>query len=390
MSETDITPPYARQAADFVAALDTGEDRYPAAKTQTLPMSLYLSEERLRAERADLFAKAPIIVGHIGMLEKPGDHFTFDHLGKPLMIVRGQEGDVRAFLNVCRHRGTRLSNSEEVSRKPNFVCPYHNWIYALDGELTHVPLEDTFEGVDLSCRSLKQLPCSVENGFIYVSLDPDAKPDVKEFLGEISDDFAAFNMGSQHVFARSIRTKKTNWKLILEAFEDGYHVIRLHRNTIGSMFLDSVSDIERIGDHLRSIVARNSFDEMRAKPEADWKYREDMTFAYFLFPNTIIIIHPDYISHLGLYPTATDETVCVHTCMIDKKPTTEKEQAHFERAFKIIDDGVFNAEDFHVCEQAQIGMDSGANETFPLSRHEVGIKLLHDIFDEHLEIEQQV
>lgn len=382
-------PPFTRQAADFVASLEAGEDRYPVAKTQTLPMSLYLDEERLHVEREELFQKAPIIVGHTGMLHKAGDHFTFDHLGKPLLIVRGQDDDIRVFLNVCRHRGTRLSNSEEVSRKPNFVCPYHNWIYGLDGALDHVPLEESFEGQDLSCRSLKQLPCQVENGFIYVSLDPEAKPDVTASLGEISKDFAALNMGSQYVFARSVRTKKTNWKLILEAFEDGYHVIRLHRNTVGPMFLDSVSDIERLGDNLRSIVARTSFDEMRQKPQSEWKYREDMTFAYFLFPNTIIIIHPDYISHLGLYPTATDETVCVHTCMIDHEPSSDKERAHFERAFKIIDEGVFNAEDFHVCEQAQIGMDSGANETFPLSHHEVGIKLLHDIFDEHLNARKQ-
>lgn len=385
MASNEKLPPYVRQAAEFVTAVEAGTCRYPEAKTETVSVSLYLDEDRLKAEKAALFSKAPIIVGHTGMLEKAGDHFTFDHLDKPLLIVRGNDGEIRAFLNVCRHRGTRLSNAEGVSRKPNFVCQYHNWVYGLDGTLNHVPLEESFEGIDLSCRSLVQLPCTIEGGFIFVSLDPEAAPDVKAFLGDISEDFTAFNMEAQFVFDRSVRVKKTNWKLVLEAFEDGYHVIRLHRNTVGSFFLDAVSDITRIGDNMRSIVARSSFDEMRQKPQTDWNYREDMTFAYFLFPNTIIIIHPDYISHLGVYPTATDECVCVHTCLIDRKPESEKEQAHFERAFKIIDEGVFNAEDFHVCEQAQMGMASGANETFPLSSHEVGIKLLHDIFDEHLE-----
>ena len=171
---------------------------------------------------------------------------------------------------------------------------------------------------------------------------------------------------------------------MLEAFEDGYHVVRLHRNTVGGMFIDNLSDVERVGDHLRSIVARTSFEDMRAKPQAAWDVRKDMTLAYFLFPNTIIILHPDYISHLAVYPRGTDETVCIHTCLIDKKPETDKEQAHFERAFKIIDEGVFNTEDFFICEQAQIGMRSGVNEKLPLSRHEVGLQLLHDIFDEHL------
>lgn len=376
--------PYMLHAAEFVCSVNEGVQNYPAAKTETLDVSLYTDAARLEAEKTALFGKAPIIVGHVSMLEKAGDHFTFDHLGKPLLIARGRDGEVRVFLNVCRHRGTRLSDSEGVSRKPNFVCQYHNWIYGLDGELTHIPLKESFDGVDLSCRSLTQLPCNIEGGFIFVSLEGDAKPDMRGFLGSIAEDFDAMKMGEQVFFDRSVRVKKANWKLVIEAFEDGYHVIRLHRNTVGGMFLDSVSAIERIGDNMRSIVARSSFEQMREKPQADWKYREDMTFAYFLFPNTIIIIHPDYISHLGVYPTATDECVCVHTCLIGKKPGSDKEQAHFERAFKIIDEGVFNAEDFHICEQAQIGMTSGANKTFPLSQHEVGIKLLHDIYDEHL------
>lgn len=377
--------PYMTQAADFVNAINAGQVDYPEAKTETLDVSLYTNEARLEAERAALFAKNPIIIGHVSLLEKAGDHFTFDHLGKPLLVVRDHHGAVRVFLNVCRHRGTRLSNSEGISRKPNFVCQYHNWVYGLDGALTHVPLEESFDGIDLSCRSLTQLPSAVEGGFIYVSLDPEAVLDVRGALGSIAEDFDDFNMSEQVFFDRTVRTKKCNWKLVIEAFEDGYHVIRLHRNSVGPMFLDSVSTIEQVGDNMRSIVARSTFDKMRKKPQSEWDYRSDMTFAYFLFPNTIIIIHPDYISHLGVYPTAPDECVCVHTCLIDKKPTSEKEQAHFERAFKIIDEGVFNAEDFHVCEQAQIGMTSGANETLPLSAHEVGIKLLHDIYDKHLE-----
>lgn len=381
---TGKTPPYQRQAHDFVAGLDGVIDRYPKTKTQTLHVSLYTDEDRLACEREHLFGKHPVIVGHVSMLEKSGDHFTFDHLGKPLLIVRGQDEEVRIFLNVCRHRGTRLSDSEGISRTPNFVCQYHNWIYGLDGSLKSVPLKESFDGVDLTCRSLTQLPCHIEGGFIFVSLDPNAKPDIGGMLGEIAEDFDALNMEGQVFFDRTVRIKKTNWKLILEAFEDGYHVIRLHRNSVGPMFLDSVSDIERLGSNLRSIVARDTFEEMRKKPNSDWDYRSDMTYAYFLFPNTIIIIHPDYISHLAVYPTAVDECAAVHTCLIGHKPRSEKEQAHFERAFAIIDEAVFNAEDFHVCEQAQIGMSSGANETLPLSHHEVGIKLLHDIFDEHM------
>jgi len=374
-----------RQVIDFVAAVNAGRQDFPETKTQSLSPALYTDEARLDAERSVLFSQAPIIVGHISSLLRPGDHFTFDHLGQPLLIVRGKDDVIRAFLNVCRHRGVRLSNADEVTRKPSFVCPYHNWTYGLDGELISVPHEESFENDDVSCRHLAALPCAVKGGFIFVSLDKNAELNLDAFLGEITDDLDAFNFSEQVTFERSVRTKKCNWKLVLEAFEDGYHVIRLHRNTVGGMFIDAMSDIERVGDHLRSIVARSSFETMRQEPQKMWDVRNDMTLAYFLFPNTIIIIHPDYISHLGVYPAGTDETICIHTCLIDKTPETEKEQAHFERAFAIIDDGVFNAEDFFICEQAQIGMRSGANEDIPLCRHEVGLQLLHDIFDEHLD-----
>jgi len=377
-------PPHMKQVLDFVSALEAGDHTYPSVKTQSLSPSLYTDPDRLQRERTALFSSAPIIVGHISAVPKAGDHFTFDHLDKPLLIVRGKDNFVRVFLNVCRHRGVRLSNAAEVERKPSFVCPYHNWTYGLDGELMNVPHKDSFETQDVTCRNLIEVPSAIKGGFIFVSQNPDALLDLDSFLGEIGEDLDAFNFSDQVTFAQTVRTKKTNWKLILEAFEDGYHVVRLHRNTVGGMFLDVVSDIIRTGDHLRSIVARTSFEDMRKKPQAEWDARNDMTLAYFLFPNTIIIVHPDYISHLGLYPLTPDETVCIHTCLIDKAPESEKAQAHFERAFAIIDEGVFNAEDFFICEQAQIGMRSGANESLPLSRHEVGIGLLHDIFDEHL------
>jgi len=384
MGQTVSYPPHMRQVMDFVEAVNAGTHVLPTGKTKSLCPSIYTDEARLDAEREAILNKAPIIVGHIDDLKTAGDHFAFDYLGQPLLIVRGKDDIIRTFLNVCRHRGVRLCNAEGVTRKPSFVCPYHNWTYGLNGDLINVPLEESFENENVSSRNLAAIPCAVKGGLIFVSLDKEADLNLDSFLGNIAEDLDAFNFEGQVIFDRSVRTKKCNWKLILEAFEDNYHVIRLHKNTLGGLFLDATADIERVGDHMRSLVARSSFEEMRNKPQAAWDVRNDTTLAYFLFPNTVIIIHPDYISHLGLYPTSTDETVCIHTCLIDKTPETEKEQAHFERAFAVIDEGVFNAEDFFVCEQAQIGMRSGTNETLPLSTHEVGIQLLHDIFDEHL------
>jgi len=228
------------------------------------------------------------------------------------------------------------------------------------------------------------VPSSVSGGFIFACLDPDNAMDMEAFLGEISGDFDALNMANQVFFKQTVRSTKSNWKLIVEAFQDGYHVVRLHRNSVGPLFLDNVATNMRINQHIRAMVARNDFDKMRRDPPKDWDVRNQLSLAYYIYPNTIIIIHPDYISQLGLFPVSPDETICVHSCFLDEEPKSEKARAHFERAFDIIDKEVFTAEDFFVCEQAQIGMQSGVNKSFPLSQHEVGLKMFHEIVNEQV------
>ena len=348
------------------------------------PVAFYLDEEWLARERAELFATQPIIVGHEKMLVRAGDHFTHDHLDKPLLVVRGRDDKIRVLYNVCRHRGVRLAHNAEVARKASFVCPYHHWTYDLDGSLKNVPLRETFEGVDLSCRGLKEVPCEVRQGFIWVQLGG-AKPlDLDAHLGDINSDLEAFETGAQHVFRQTTTVKEANWKLIVEAFQDGYHVVRLHQKSVGPLFMDARASMDRVGDNLRAVVARAFFPEILDAPPEQWDDRNHVSFAHFIFPNTIIIIHPDYISHLGLFPKDVDETIVVHTCLIPKKPETEKELEHWERAFDIIENEVFQAEDFFVCENAQIGMASGANETLLLGAQEYGIALFHDILRDRM------
>ena len=377
-------PPFMAQLAAFADGVNKGTYAQPDLGRSHLTPDLYTDEARFEREWETVFKTAPIIIGHASMIPKPGDHFTFDALGLPLLVSRGRDDKIRVFLNVCRHRGVRLVNQEGVTRKPSFVCPYHNWTYGPDGHLISVPCEETFTHDDVTDRHLKTVPSAVANGFIYVRASGSDAIDTSNFLGELETDLDALNLSDQVFFDQSVRVKKANWKLIVEAFQDGYHVVRLHRKTVARNFLDNVADIVRVKDHLRAMVARTEFDAMRQKPMEDWDVRNDVSLAFYLYPNTIIIIHPDYISHLGLFPTAPDETICIHRCFLDEHPKSDKAQAHFQRAFDIIDKGVFDAEDFFVCEQAQIGMASGANDYFPLSDHEIGLQLFHQILDEKL------
>jgi len=362
-----------------------GQSGEPLPLAAEVDTGIYTDEALFAREQADIFARYPVIVGHASMLERPGSHYTHDHLGKPLLIVRGKDNKVRAFLNVCRHRGMRLVVEEGVNKTPVFVCPYHHWVYQLDGTLKNAPLRHGFEGADLSCRNLKDIQCEVRHGFIWVQLDNDKPMDLDGFLGTIGDDLDHFDITGHSVHRYEASTKAANWKLIVEAFQDGYHVVRLHNKTVGPFFIDGQASMERVGHHLRAVVARKEFKEATDLAPDQWDDRNHASFAHFIFPNTIMVFHPDYISQLGLFPQGVDKTVVTHTFLTPKEPETYQERDHLDRSYDLIENGVFQSEDYFVCEKAQQGMASGANETFLLSGYEEGIVMFHEILKDALE-----
>ncbi len=350
-------------------------------QTSEIDVRFYTDDDWYAHEQDTIFNDVPLILGPSTMLTEPGQHFTHDHTGKPILVVRGRDKKLRAFLNVCRHRGVRLADAPTVSRKPTFTCPYHHWTYGLDGTLTNVPVEESFPELDKSCRNLVQLPCEEAHGLIWVNPNKDGAINLPEFLGNIADDLNNFGLEQDYFFKQTVQTRKANWKLIVEAFQDGYHVTRLHKNSVGGFFMDCVAAQETVKQHIRSIVARKEFEQAATLPSQQWDFRNHVSFAHFIWPNTIMVFHPDYISQMALYPQASGETVVVHSCVIDEKPNSDEALAHFERGFDMIEDGVFNAEDLHTCEQAQIGMDSGANDTLLIGGHEGGLRAFLDIIE---------
>lgn len=366
-----------------------------SACTDTLPdrpfhiaPEVYAGAARYAREIETVFRRAPLVLGHAAMLPKSGDTLTLDILGQPLLLVRGRDGVLRGFLNVCRHRGTRLCNNGEpgttggIQTRSQFTCPYHTWTYGLDGALKHVPLEDGFPGLDKSNYGLTPIQLDAREGVIFGIVDANApKMPIDPFLAGIEQDLAVHGFGDMQVFARAMTRRKTNWKLIMDAFLESYHVVRLHKNTLGSFFQDNAAVLDRVGPHLRTLLPRTEFAEVPALPESQWDGRRHSTFAYLLYPNTILVLSPDYTSLLSMYPTAVDETLFSHVMLVPHAPTTEKERDHWQRSFELIEGGVFQAEDLFIAEQAQIGMASGANKTMLYGRLELGIRALHEELD---------
>jgi phenylpropionate dioxygenase-like ring-hydroxylating dioxygenase large terminal subunit len=357
-----------------LAVAATGEAEPPLGLGDgTVPVAHYTDPARLERERERLFRTLPIPLAHAHEVRERGASIVRDLSGVSLVVVRGNDGVVRAFKNACRHRGTRLLR--EDCREKAFVCPYHGWTYGLDGALLHVPHARSFAGLDVVQHGLVQVRAEERHGLVWVALDA-AAPAAAAHLGGIDEELGALSLDT-HVVARRVVTEQSgNWKMLMEAFLEGYHLRPLHRNTIYPFFHDARSSAQRVGLHVRHASARRvPRGEVAA---ADRPLRDQATPAYVIFPCTVLIAHPDWTSHVVVQPLAPDRFLWSHAQLVPAEPATEEARAHFERSFRLIEENVFQREDLFAIAEMQAGLRTGANEVLTFGRLESPALWLHD------------
>ena len=165
---------------------------------------------------------------------------------------------------------------------------------------------------------------------------------------------------------------------MMDAFQETYHIKRLHAPTIAPFFPDVNPAGEPVGLHARILVGRDRLTEARDLPPSAWDVRRHATLTHVIFPNSLLIYHPDSTSHMGMFPTAPNEITFVHTLFTPEKAITDKQIAHWERNFAMIDGGVFSAEDLFISEEIQSVVTSGANETLVFGRQEHLLRRFHE------------
>ncbi len=360
-------------------AIADGEERCGEGVT-LVPAHVYTDPEYFAREKAAIFDRLPQVIAPSALLPEPGMAVPHDGTGRSLLVTRDTDGEVHVFLNVCRHRGTRLLEGEEVQCGKKLVCPYHAWTYKLDGTLLALPRPETFPGLDKADNHLIELPSCETGGLIWFAPVEDADFTDAQTLG---GDFDAFGMADHTLFRRKTHTVAGNWKLIMDAFLESYHVTRLHAKTIGPFFKDGITSGDMIGPHARSAVGR--LEEMEGVDLTDMAaLRHVVTFAYQMLPATIVIPSPDYLNVMVLMPQSHELTLVEDFMLIPEEPLTDKARDHWERSWALLDGGVFASEDFRAAELGQQGLSTGAIEELTLGTLEGGIRRFHGTVEEAL------
>lgn len=330
------------------------------------PVEHYRDGERLRAELDVIGSTFAPFCPSLAVPE-PGSYLARSSAGVPVVVTRAADGEVRGFLNTCRHRGAAVACG--AGRAASLVCPYHGWVYQLDGALRRVSHEHGFPGLDLGSNGLVPMPVVERHGIVFVghggTVDAESSPNLDELAGVITDDF---------VDAGCAETEHpVNWKLLVETFLEGYHIRFLHHGTFFPVQYDNVNLVESFGANSRvTFPFRNierPFDT--ADPMA---VRGRLTFVHHLFPNAMLITFPGRVLLVVLEPLAVDRTAMFTYAM--------RQHSVGESAAKgvdLVNDGA--AEDFAVARTIQQGLSSGANEHLQFGRFEGAIAHFHRTLD---------
>src|SRR5262245_59623862 len=336
-------------------------------------VSVYADPAHLAREQQQLFREHPLLLGFASQWSSAGAYRTDDHAGVPILVVRGRDGTLRAFLNVCRHRGARVAKDSGEAR--GFSCPYHAWSYDLAGNLTAIPDERCFPGVRGERASLTALPLCEKHGLVWVIPAPAANGadsfDIDPWLGGLASELASYGFASWAFYDARVVPETMNWKLLVDTFHEGYHIGFLHRQTLGEILHGNVADFEPFGRNHRLIFPRRKLERLKTEPEASWDLIWNTTLIYFLFPNTVLMLQGDHVELVRIFPceSRVDRAVMELSLLVPRAPVTQEERTHWDKNMQLVLD-VVTGEDFPTGRTVQAGLTSGAQTHTVFGRNE--------------------
>lgn len=352
-----------------------------------LPGWTYHSKALFELERTEIFLKQWQIVGHVNDVAAKGDWMAFDILGERAVIMRGQDDVVRAFHNLCRHRGARVVDGVAGHCKGSIVCPFHGWVYNLDGSLRGAARPETFGDLDRKKFGLKPIEMEIWHGFIFLRFLPGGgQPSVADWLKPYEADFAAFRAGDILPVAKPDwgTTLPVNWKAVRDVDNEGYHVALAHP-ALQDLYGRSYRDIY----HSNGLAQSNAVygdrpgrrwsvkNYVKISPVQDWlPQRLQRAWNYYgLFPNAVFIFTPETIQFYHEIPVSATETRITGSLYRQPHETRQTRAARY-LAYRI--DRETSAEDQQLTIWSNESMKSSAFDDFHLSDLEYGVRRHHD------------
>jgi choline monooxygenase len=384
----------------MTASSDTFQIEAAIERACTLPAQLYTDPSIFEAEQK-IFSRTWQVVGHASQVAQPGDYFTTELIGEPLLIVRGADGRLRGFYNVCRHRAG--PPSEGCGSRKLFRCGYHGWTYGLDGSLISATEMEGVEG--FSPENFALVPFRTEEWFnlVFVNLDPQAPPLV-ESLGELPEQAEKFPFTSMKLFERRTYDMKCNWKTYIDNYLEGYHlpsvhpglnreldynayVVEPHVRTMDDAGVPSESgqqrrDQKRFSGYVRQFSPVRGAQPGDAMPRRYQEACEDLTTDYFwIFPNWMLNCYPDNVSLNIVLPVEPERTVAIFEWYLPEKDhaaPAAKASVEFSDQIQI--------EDIAICEAVQKNLRSRSYSRGRFSvKQEKGVHAFHRMYGEMMQ-----
>ncbi len=352
-----------------------------ADRVRGAEISVYSSADLLTQEKLVMFSGYPLVAGLSADLPSPGAFLTQQLLGTPVLVVRGADGRVRAFVNVCRHRGAMVENALCGVRKL-FTCPFHGWSFDAEGRLVGMPHRETFGDIEKSTLNLTPLPVQEKYGIIWLKLAPNGNSfEIDDQLAGLGEELEGLGLNSAALVGRDHLANKMNWKFAIDTFGETYHFAVLHKDSVNKSFHSNVQLYDIYGRNHRMVFAGRGIEKLREKPESDWSLRPNSLLAYYLFPNTQLLIQRGGISLFRIFPDGDDPQKCVteFSFYAERSPRTPEEDVlakyFFERTRNVIRD-----EDYAMGEAAQRSLASGAHKYAVFGRNEPALHHYHSTY----------
>ncbi len=354
-----------------------------------VPVERYTSAEFFELEKRHVWTKAWLLAGHVDEVPDVGSFKLWERAGWPVIIVRGKDLRIRAFFNSCRHRGGGLVR-EPCGKAKMLACKFHAWTYDLEGQLAFVPDEHDFPGLDKSAHSLLPLRCELWGNLIFVNRDLDAPP-LREHFGKAMRELAHFDFDKRRVAAVIPVDLPCNWKIIVDAFQESYHLDATHPKTVAPI-LDSRGSVIELwpnGHSILTVPRRRDVD-----PAQDFILdagshstdpRHEITRAgnisFTLYPNLIGTAAEYQFPILTFWPTSLNTT---HVDILITEPMDCPEMEPAQAQAIIEQFGLVMNEDMGNVAALQKSIEAGALQHIRLGRQERRIYAFHEQLDRDL------